>query len=78
MYYKQFDKEIKLSNKNLQKILDFYLFSCPTPETSKRTRTFEQLGWKGAKQFAGQIQVPDTKVGWGKICLADSFPESTR
>lgn len=34
--------------------------------------------WKGAKQFAGQIQVPDTKVGWGRICLADSFPESTR
>lgn len=52
MYYKQFDKEIKLSNKNLQKILDFYLFSCPTPETSRRTKTFEQLGWKGTKQFA--------------------------
>ena len=52
MYYKQFDKEIKLSNKNLQKILDFYLFSCPTPDISKRSRTFEQLGWKGSKQFA--------------------------
>lgn len=34
--------------------------------------------WKGAKQFAGQTQVPDTKVGWGRICLADSFPEGTR
>lgn len=52
MYYKEFDKEVKLSNKNLQRILDFYLFSCPTPETSARTKTFEQLGWKGKTQFA--------------------------
>ena len=52
MYYKQFDKEVKLSNKNFQKILDFYLFSCPTPQKSFRSKTFEQLGWKGTKQFA--------------------------
>jgi len=52
MYYKQFDRRVKLNNKNFQKILDFYLFSCPTPGTSRRSRTFEQLGWKGAKQFA--------------------------
>lgn len=52
MYYKQFDKEVKLSNKNFQKILDFYLFSCPIPQKSFRSKTFEQLGWKGKKQFA--------------------------
>ena len=52
MYYKQFDKEVKLNNKNFQKILDFYLFSCPTPNKSFRSKTFEQLGWQGKKQFA--------------------------
>lgn len=52
MYYKKFDKAIKLNSKNFQKILDFYLFSCPTPEKSVRAKTFEQLGWSGQKQFA--------------------------
>lgn len=52
MYYKQFDKDIKLNNKNFQRILYFYLFACPTPKTSARSKSFEQLGWKGQQQFA--------------------------
>ena len=41
-----------MSNRNFQKILDFYLFRCPTPGKSARAKTFEQLGWKGSHQFA--------------------------
>ena len=52
MYYKKFDKAINIGNRNFQKILDFYLFRCPTPHTSARSKTFEQLGWKGVPQFS--------------------------
>ena len=52
MYYKKFDKPQKISDKNFQKILDFYLFHCPTPDKSVRSKTFEQLGWKGSPQFS--------------------------
>ena len=52
MYYKKFDKPQNISDKNFQKILNFYLFHCPTPDKSVRSKTFKQLGWSGASRFS--------------------------
>ena len=49
---KTFENKLMLSNKNLQAILDFYLFRCPVSGTSFRGIAFEKYGWKGAPQFA--------------------------
>ena len=51
-YVKTFDNDIKMGSNTFQKILSFYLFECPTPGTSRRGKTFEELGWKGAVQYA--------------------------
>ena len=51
-YYKKFDKKYPITDKKFQSILMFYLFECPTPATSVRSKTFSQLGWSGKSQFA--------------------------
>ena len=51
-YKKTFENKLALNNKNLQKILSFYLFHCPVSGTSFRGIAFEKYGWKGAPQFA--------------------------
>lgn len=51
-YYKKFDRKYPITDKNFQKILMFFLFECPTPNTSVRAKDFSQLGWKGASQFS--------------------------
>lgn len=51
-YYKGFDRKYPATRKEFQSILQFFLFECPTPETSVRAKTFAQLGWKGCKQFS--------------------------
>lgn len=51
-YYRNFDKPLSIGSSNFRKILSFYLFECPTPNTSARTRTFNELGWNKSKQFA--------------------------
>ncbi len=30
---------------------------------------------RGAKPLRGEVQYPNTKVGWGALCIADSIPE---
>jgi len=51
-YYKNFDRKYPITDKNFFIILAFYLFECPTPNTSVRAKNFSQLGWKGASQFS--------------------------
>ena len=51
-YKKTFENKLLLNNRNLQKILDFYLFRCPVSGTSFRGTTFDKYGWSGAIQFA--------------------------
>lgn len=50
-YYRGFDIKVKLNNTNIQKIIDFYLFNCSVPNTSARSKTFNQLGWTQGYQF---------------------------
>ncbi len=52
VYSKDIGLKYSLTNKNFQKIIDFYLFRCPVPGKSARGKTFEELGWKGPSQFA--------------------------
>ena len=40
------DKDI-----NHKKIIDFYLWSCPSPETAYGARTFRDLGWEKPHQY---------------------------
>ena len=52
MYKKQFDNGIPYSNKNFQKIVDFFLFECPVPGKSWRGKSFKEYGLSGAPAFA--------------------------
>lgn len=52
IYDYSFKKEIPYTNKNFQKILDFYLHRCPVEGTSVRSITFNQYGWNGSAQYA--------------------------
>ena len=49
LYIKSFNDELKLTSKNLQRIIDFYLIKCPVNGTSKRGISFEQYGIKKGK-----------------------------
>lgn len=40
------------TNKNFQRILNFYLFECPNQHMSVRSRSFHELGWP-KKYFSG-------------------------
>lgn len=51
MYYQDYDIPSSLTNKNLLKIIDFYLFNCPVPGTSVRGKKFEEYGFVGSKSF---------------------------
>lgn len=51
-YYQSFDipQSIK-SQKNLLRIVDFYLFNCPVPGKSCRGKKFDEYGFSGSKSF---------------------------
>lgn len=51
-YYTEFDVPAKLSNRELLKILNFYVLHSPVPKVSCRGKTFEQYGFRGNKAFA--------------------------
>ena len=43
-----FRKRVSLaSDANLQKLVQFYVWETPAPDTSQKGTTFESLGWKG-------------------------------
>ncbi len=52
VYYQKFDVPNDLSNRNLQKIINFYLFQSPVPDTSARSKTFEEYGFRGKRAFS--------------------------
>ena len=47
----RFESKNVYSNKNFQRILDFYLFNCPVENTSVRSKTFNEYGWE-TKHFS--------------------------
>lgn len=51
-YEKKCSTDIKLNDPNFQKILNFYLFECPTSGKSVRSKTFDYYGWKGSSKFS--------------------------
>lgn len=51
-YYNQFDIPTSISDNNLQKIIQFYLFECPVPDKSARGKKFADYGFRGQKPFA--------------------------
>ena len=51
-YKKDFATAIKMNNSKFQKILEFYLFECPTPNRSVRSKTFADYGWIGRSKFS--------------------------
>lgn len=51
-YYKRFDKRYPITDRKFQKVLSFFLFECPTPGTSQRAKSFNELGWSGSPQFS--------------------------
>ena len=50
-YYQEYDIPASISNKNLQQIINFYLFECPVPETTFRGKVFKEFGFEGSKAF---------------------------
>ena len=51
-YNKNYNNEIVLSNKALQKIIIFFLFQCPVKGVSFRGRSFDQYGFHGSSDFS--------------------------
>ncbi len=51
-YTKSFSNNLTLSNRNLQKILKFYLFECPVPGVSVRGKKFKDFGISGNAAFS--------------------------
>ena len=51
-YYQKFDIPDSISNKNLLKIIDFYLFNCPVPGISQRGNKFADYGFCGSAKFS--------------------------
>ena len=51
-YCTDFTEPSSISNKNLQKIIQFYLFECPVEGKSHRGKTFKQLGYSGSLSFS--------------------------
>lgn len=56
MKYSDISKEIKheipITNKNFNKIVNFYLMECPVVGKSYRGKSFYEKGWRGTSQFA--------------------------
>ncbi len=50
-YNKKFDSVIPFTNKRFRRIVEFYLFKCPTPGKSLRAKTFEDYGFIGRNAF---------------------------
>ena len=50
-YSTKFEDPKSFSNRNLQIIVQFYLFECPVEGKSKRGKTFKELGYVGIKAF---------------------------
>jgi hypothetical protein len=51
-YKKDFSSSVPLTNRNLQKIINFYLFECPVPGKSVRGKKFEDYGIKKSSAFS--------------------------
>lgn len=51
-YCQTFDTPDSLSDRNLQKILKFYLLNCPVPGRSVRGKTFCEYGFVGTSSFS--------------------------
>lgn len=44
-----FKRQVRLTgDSNLQKLVQFYVWGTPVPDTSCKGRTFKELGWSGA------------------------------
>lgn len=52
-YAQSFDIPVSLSDRNLQKILLFYLINCPVEGKSFRGKTFQYYGFSGSPAFSG-------------------------
>lgn len=50
-YNTNFKEPKNISNNNLQKIIQFYLFECPVEGKSHRGKTFKEYGYIGSKAF---------------------------
>lgn len=51
-YYDKFDMPKSITNKGLLRIIDFYLFNCPTPDISVRGKNFKDYGFIGQASFS--------------------------
>lgn len=64
-------------SEGLHQIIDFYVINTPVPKTSRRGRTFAEIGWKGAKVNTLQALLrKDSSLGGNWIC--DKQPELQR
>ena len=80
---KTFDDKLSLSNRNLQKILTFYLFECPVPDKSFRGNKFIDYGIRGSASFGKLKQKlltkasPSLKVNYKPCKITDINTELT-
>lgn len=51
-YDSKFEQPLKLNNRNLQKIINFYLLECPVENTSFRGKTFSDYGYQGPADYS--------------------------
>lgn len=51
-YCTDFIEPSSISNKKLQRIIQFYLFECPVEGKSQRGKDFNQLGYNGSPSFS--------------------------
>ena len=51
-YYQSFEYPKSIADRNIQKIILFYLFNCPVAGTSVRGKTFSYYGFEGTRSFS--------------------------
>lgn len=74
-YNTEFNMPQKLDNRELLKILQFYLFECPVEGTSHRGKKFKELGYSGSRAFGA---LKKELLRTATPSLAHNFKPSTR
>ena len=66
------------NDRNVQKVLQFYLFESPVPGTSRAGKCFSELGWKGSyfsTLKAQLLHLADDSFAYIP-CIKDELPEA--
>lgn len=74
-YYTVFDIPKSISNLNLQRIIQFYLFECPVEGKSQRGKIFKDYGYVGSPSFG---KLKKTLLDSGTLSLPKNYYPSKK